>query len=276
MTIRGSAEWKAKISAKLMGHSVSDEARQKMGTAQKERPRCPHTLETRRKISVAKMGHLVSPETRAKISETSKGRLHSVDAKHSIADATKKSWQNSETRARRIAGLRNIPRSPETRAKQHLIMKARYSDKVSRQRLSEKTKRQFADPEAKRKWIERIREVRAASQHRTEPERVFEDICKQLNLPFTYTGNGAFWVEDINPDFVDSNGHKVAVDIFGDYWHTPLFRRKALRPKFTEAIRKETMKKYGWRLVIFWESELKLPDAKERIIKKLGATYGRG
>lgn len=37
---------------------------------------------------------------------------------------------------------------------------------------------------------------------KTKPEKIFEDICSKHNLPFRYTGDASFWIENINPDFV--------------------------------------------------------------------------
>mgnify|MGYP001582534388 CR=1 FL=1 len=154
-------------------------------------------------------------------------------------------------------------------------MKAYFSDESRRQTLSVRASKWFADPQRKHQWIERLQQARGAhSPHQTQPEQLFTAICDALRLPFRYTGNGTFWIDDINPDFVDSNGRRVAIDIFGDYWHTPLFRKEALRPNFTEHIRKQIAKKHGWHLIIFWASELRRADAKERVLKALGRKYG--
>ncbi len=89
----------------------------------------------------------------------------------------------------------------------------------------------------------------------TKPERILIEIIKKHSLPYRYTGDGSFWIENINPDFVDCNGKKVALEVFGDYWHNPLMRI-GLKWHKTEVGRKEIYKKYGWKSIILWEKDI--------------------
>ena len=102
----------------------------------------------------------------------------------------------------------------------------------------------------------------------TKPELIFEEICKKNDLPFKYTGDGSFWVHNINPDFVECNDKKIAIEIFSDYWHSPLLNRK-LKEDRTLPYRKRILKKYGWKLIVFWESDLKREDAEQFILIEL-------
>jgi len=107
--------------------------------------------------------------------------------------------------------------------------------------------------------------------HHTKPELVFEDICKKNNLPFKYTGDGSFWIgknPSVNPDFVECNGKKIAVEVFGDYWHSPLLNQK-LGERSTLNYRKKVLKQYGWKLIMFWETDLKRKDAEQFVLNKL-------
>lgn len=112
------------------------------------------------------------------------------------------------------------------------------------------------------------RKAQKNHNHHTKPELIFEEICKKHNLPFKYTGDGSFWIHNINPDFVECNGKKIAVEIFGDYWHSPLLNRN-LRENATLFYRKKILKKYGWKLIVFWESDLKRPDVEQFILNNL-------
>jgi len=102
----------------------------------------------------------------------------------------------------------------------------------------------------------------------TKPELIFIDICTKYNLPFKYTGNGSLWIENINPDFVECNGKKLAVEIFGDYWHSPLLN-PTLKQCRTLPYRKNVLKQYGWELIVFWESDLIRKDANDFVMYKL-------
>lgn len=98
----------------------------------------------------------------------------------------------------------------------------------------------------------------------TEPEKKLIKIIEQHNLPFKYTGDGSFILEGLNPDFIEINGRKIAIDVFGDYWHT----LKADRESYTEKGRKRIFQKYGWKLIVIWGSEIKtMPE--ETILKKI-------
>ena len=106
---------------------------------------------------------------------------------------------------------------------------------------------------------------------KTRPEIIFETICKKYNLPFKYTGDGAFWIgknPSINPDFVECNGKKIAVEIFS-YWHDPLRRHCKVRYSHTYEGRKKILKKHKWVLVVFWQEDLEREDAEQFILSEM-------
>ena len=121
---------------------------------------------------------------------------------------------------------------------------------------------------------QKLREARKHQvfpRHRTKPERIFEDICKKNNLPFKYTGDGSFWIgknPSVNPDFVECNGKKIAVEIFS-YWHNPLKRHCKVPHSQTYEGRKKILKKYGWKLTVFWQEDLEREDAEQFILSEL-------
>ena len=107
--------------------------------------------------------------------------------------------------------------------------------------------------------------------HHTKPELIFESFCLKHNLPFKYVGDRSFWIgatPSINPDFVESNGKKLVVEIFGDYWHSPLLNRN-LKEDRTLEHRKKTLKKYGYKMIVFWETDLKRKDAEQFVLYTL-------
>ena len=112
------------------------------------------------------------------------------------------------------------------------------------------------------------RKKQTLPKHHTKPEVIFEAICKKYNLPFKYTGDGAFWIKNINPDFVECNGKKIAVEIFS-YWHDPLRRHCKVRYNQTYNGRKKILRKYGWKLVVFWQEDLLRDDAEAFVLSQL-------
>jgi hypothetical protein len=109
--------------------------------------------------------------------------------------------------------------------------------------------------------------------HHTTPERIFEEICKQNTLPFHYVGNGQLWIgkkgkKQLNPDFIETTGKKVLVEVMGSYWHSPLLNRK-LRESATLEYRKRHFRRYKWQPIFIWETDLMRRDAESFVLKLL-------
>lgn len=115
------------------------------------------------------------------------------------------------------------------------------------------------------------RKKKVIPTHHTKPEMIFEAICKKYSLPYKYTGDSSFWIGKnpaINPDFVECNGKKIAVEIFS-YWHDPLRRHCKVPYSRTYEGRKKLLKEYGWKLVVFWQEDLECEDTEEFVLSQL-------
>ena len=99
----------------------------------------------------------------------------------------------------------------------------------------------------------------------TKPEKKFIKLIELHNLPFKYVGNGTFWIgyPPMNPDFVHLK-KKIAIEIFGDYWH----RRPGIPKLQTEEGREAAFAKYGWKLAVIWEYELENEDEVIQKVRK--------
>ena len=120
---------------------------------------------------------------------------------------------------------------------------------------------------------ERLRDARKNIKLPTTPERIFLKIIKQNNLPFRYVGNRKLWIgkksgTQLNPDFVEANGKKIYVEIFGDYWHSPLLNRK-VKEYTTLNYRRSFFKRHKWQPFFIWESDLKRKDAEQFVLNTL-------
>jgi len=70
------------------------------------------------------------------------------------------------------------------------------------------------------------------------------------------------------PDFVNINGQKKIIELYGDYWHSDKIIKKSGCYEDTEKGRIKYFKKYGYKTLIVWEHELKnLNKVKKRILK---------
>lgn len=111
------------------------------------------------------------------------------------------------------------------------------------------------------------------SKHRTKPELIFETICKNNRLPFHAVGDGQLWIgkngeKQLNPDFIEDNGKRICIEIFGDYWHSPLFNRN-MPEHGTLDYRKVHYKHYNWKPVFIWETDLLREDAEAFVLNLL-------
>jgi len=102
----------------------------------------------------------------------------------------------------------------------------------------------------------------------TKPEKTLINIIKKYTVAYRYTGDGSFILAGLNPDFIHNNGEKIAVEVFGDYWHSPLLRPNIPFHQTLQG-RREFFKKHGWKLVVFWESELKKPNVETLVLRRL-------
>lgn len=95
----------------------------------------------------------------------------------------------------------------------------------------------------------------------TSLEEKFQSIVAKYNLPYKYVGDGSFIIGRYNPDFINTNSEKIAVEVYARYYkkrnHTSIedWKRK----------RAEVFKQYGWRVIYFNEIEVN----EENILNKL-------
>jgi len=113
-----------------------------------------------------------------------------------------------------------------------------------------------------KEWRERtIRSILEASHQRPNRlEHRFIDFCSENKLPYRYVGGGEVIIGGMNPDFININGAKQVIEIYGEYWHHD---DGSLRiQKFAEA---------GYECLIIWESEFK--DTEKMLQKVKGFCY---
>ena len=96
-----------------------------------------------------------------------------------------------------------------------------------------------------------------------KPEKQLNKILqKALPKEYKYVGNFKFWIDCYNPDFININGQKKIIELYGDYWHN---REDAQN---RDVLRLKSYKKYGYKTLIVWERELKNLNKVKLRIKK--------
>ena len=125
-------------------------------------------------------------------------------------------------------------------------------------------KEKWQDPVYKEKTIKNILK---ASHKRPNTVEIFLDIFFQKNLAneYKYVGNGEFILGGKCPDFMNINGKKKLIELYGDYWHGK--ERTGKIKKEAEDERINHFKKFGFNTLIIWESELKnLLKLKQKVL----------
>lgn len=263
-----SEETKCRMSEWHKNHPISEEHRQKITEALKGKL---HSEETKQKIANSLKGRIFSKEHKQKLSEAGKGKKLSDETKKKIA-TSHRGKKLSEEHKRKIGdaekGEKNAnygkPRSAETKRKIAEGRKGKYTGENNPFFGKHHT-------EATKQKLRETRKCQKFPTHRTKPELVFESICKKYNLPFRYTGDGAIWIgkgrDALNPDFMHLT-KKIVVEVFG-WHHNELQRHCKVRYSQTYEGRKKILKKYGYKMIVFWQEDLVREDTEKFILSML-------
>ena len=123
-------------------------------------------------------------------------------------------------------------------------------------KISQVKREQCQDPEFVERLLTNI--TRHASSVRPNlPEQMVMAMLEALYPnEWKYVGNNGFVLEGLTPDFMNINGKKLLIEVFGDYWH----RGEDPQDKINH------FKQFGFSTLVIWEHELENPaKVEERI-----------
>jgi len=115
--------------------------------------------------------------------------------------------------------------------------------------------------------------VRAAMlAQNIKPNKPEIALMKLLNIvcpsEYRYVGDGTLIINGISPDFVNVNGRKKIIEVFGDYWHSTKITGR--NKKQEEQERKAKFAAIGFNCLIIWEHELTGRKVEpEKLINKI-------
>jgi len=225
------------------------------------------SLETRAKISASNIGRQFSPETRAKISASNKGKKHSTESKTKMSIAHKgiipfakgEYHHDIDTRAR-ISAAKKVQPSPRKGIPLTSEAKARRFTPETRAKISAFQKGRHHSPE-------HIARNFASQNHKqTKPEKSIETLLNELYPnEYKYVGSsGSIVLNHCMPDFININGQKKIIEVFGDYWHGIERTGKTKVEEETQRINKYAT--IGFDCLVIWEHEIKSAnDLQQRI-----------
>ena len=140
------------------------------------------------------------------------------------------------------------------------------SDKT-KEALSQTKKKQWQD----KKFVEKM--IKSWNVSPNKPEQKLNDILQNC-FPNEWKFNGDFscgiTIGGMIPDFVNVNGMKAVIEVFGDVFHNPdKTFRKSIPFKQQEFGRQAIYSQFGYKCVIFWASELEGTDIEGDVRKRI-------
>ncbi len=199
--------------------------------------------------------HLRVPteETKKKIRKALQGRVSPMLGKH----------HSKKARQKMSNALKGRTFSEETRAKLSLANKG-HVPWIKGKSLSEKIKRKISEAK-KRDWKNlkyRKSTFRGINERPTKLEKILLHILSDL-FPheYKYVGDKKTWIGRCNPDFINVNGQKKIIELFGAYWHGK--EKTGMSKKENERQRQSYFAKYDYQTLVVWEHQLRdIPKLK--------------
>lgn len=210
-------------------------------------------------------------------------KTHSVALKKVIEEGR---FFGREHRENLIKARRSRPQitfSEKHRANMSRAFKASFNTLEQKSKRSERTKLLWQNPDYRVKVIkgmstgqlvkwqdidyrnEMVRNLMKGNNIKPNKlERSLQSILDNYYpLLWKYVGDGSVIIGGKNPDFINMNGAKQVIELFGNYWHT-------IRAKETMLERISHYNEYGFQCLIIWEDELKNTNT---LVEKIGGYY---
>lgn len=203
-----------------------------------------------------------SEETRRKLSIANKGQVPSERCLNAQKAKIKELFSNKEWKSRQIELMR-IARenSPiETELKR-------------RDKISKATKERWSNPKYREETIAKL--MKSLGRRPTRPELALNNLLQeQYPKQWIYNGNYSHNViiGGLVPDFVNVNGKKQVIEMFGEHYHRTNSHIKVSLLR-TEEGRIAKFKEFGFNCLIVWGNEmLKNPElVKHKLAEFIGA-----
>ena len=180
------------------------------------------------------------PETKAKRSQT-KAR---PEVKERRSQSQIKCWQDPEFREKTVQAQIIAHNTPESKEKQSQSTTKLWQDPEFREMMVQSViiaaKKRWQSPD----YVKKQMKARNVKQNKTE-KKLEDTISKVLPNEYKFVGHGEVVIAGKCPDFINVNGQKKIIELFGDYWH---------RDDIPGA-REKIFAEYGYDTLIIWEHE---------------------
>ena len=115
----------------------------------------------------------------------------------------------------------------------------------------------WSNPETKDSVLKNMMKAVGAKPNLTEL-RLQTLLDQYFPHEWKFVGNGEIIIGGKLPDFININGKKQIIELFGIFWH----------PLFDVAKRTDHFRQYGFKTLIIWEDEL---ENEAKLVKKIKA-----
>jgi very-short-patch-repair endonuclease len=191
-------------------------------------------------------GKSLSELTKNKISQSHKGKKLTEEHKHKIGQASKLLWKNPHYRKKMCEMSKSLWQKPNFIKNKSKKMKLHWQNQTYKEKV--------------------IRSIMVGNNIiPNKPEQKLISFFKKNNLPYKFVGDGKLIISGKCPDFVNCNGQKKIIELFGDYWHSKqITGNKKNQEEFQ---RKALFKEFGFTTLIIWEHELRdITTLKSKIV----------
>lgn len=181
-----------------------------------------------------------------------KGKRHSSESKKLLSEAATRQFSNPKFRKLASDTMRAYFSNPEN--KQLFIQHRRQywaNHPEVKLIIGQQSRERFNDPVFLEKYHNAI------TKKPNELEQRINDIIINIGLPFEYNGDFSLGVvlNGMIPDFVNTNGKKQVIEVFGDYWHGNADNNSNWETAEDDKIRNYAA--IGFDCLILWEHDIK-------------------
>ncbi len=213
--------------------------------------------------SCAMLKALASPETKTKKSISALRAWAKSEIKERQHLARIRRWENEDERERQRQAMIDWHKLGIGKESLREHIRIALNTPIVRERKSLSAKKHWSDKDRASRHVEAI-----ARGMQTKPNIPETTILNILNEYFPeqwrYTGDGGMILGGLIPGFVNVNGKKAIIEVFGDYWH----KERVRKFEDTEQGRIEAFAEFGYNTLILWEKDIKrLP--KELLVERI-------
>ena len=153
----------------------------------------------------------------------------------------------------------------ESKRKMSLAMKGKKRSKETKRRISKAMTKQWQNLEYAEKQLKAI-----YATMKTKPNKPERKLRNGLNRMFPgeykYVGDGKVWFGKRCPDFINVNGQKKIIEMFGDFWHSEEVNGRTRKQEENQRI--GYFAGYGFKTLIIWEREFQnIRRLKKKLIE---------